>query len=128
MKILSPFLLLLILSKPYQEVLRIIATFRQDPASLASVAAIAELQNKLPNELGEGPQPLKLDALTLSTAIEEAEGVLLSRISAMEPLRESIGSTSFVSDIFPIARSSFRLDSRIITWFMGTMKPASQRS
>lgn len=71
---------------PIGEVLRIIATFRQDPASLASVAAIAELQNKLPNELGEGPQPLKLDALTLSTAIEEAEGVLLSRISAMEPL------------------------------------------
>jgi DNA repair exonuclease SbcCD nuclease subunit len=71
---------------PIGEVVRIIATLRQDPASLANWDAIAELQKKLPDEVADGAAPVKLDVLTLSTAIEEAEAVLLSRLSALEAL------------------------------------------
>ena len=71
---------------PIGEVVRIIATLRQDPASLANWDAIAELQKKLPDEVADGAAPVKLDGLTLSTAIEEAEAVLLSRLSALEAL------------------------------------------
>ena len=71
---------------PIGEVVRIIATLRQDPASLANWDAIAELQKKLPDEVADGAEPVKLDVLTLSTAIEEAEAVLLSRLSALEAL------------------------------------------
>jgi hypothetical protein len=53
---------------------------------LASWDAIAELQKKLPDEVADGAEPVKLDGLTLSTAIEEAEAVLLSRLSALEAL------------------------------------------
>ena len=71
---------------PIGEVVRIVATLRQDPASLANWDAIAELQKKLPDEVADGAEPVKLDVLTLSTAIEEAEAVLLSRLSALEAL------------------------------------------
>jgi DNA repair exonuclease SbcCD nuclease subunit len=71
---------------PIGEVVRIIATLRQDPTSLASWDAISELQKKLPDEVADGAEPVKLDGLTLSTAIEEAEAVLLSRLSALEAL------------------------------------------
>lgn len=71
---------------PIGEVVRIIATLRQDPASLANWDAISELQKKLPDEVADGAEPVKLDVLTLSTAIEEAEAVLLSRLSALEAL------------------------------------------
>ena len=71
---------------PIGEVLRVIATFRQDPASLAGLDFVTDLQNKLPNELAEGAQPIKVDAFMLSTAIEEAEAVLLPRLSALEVL------------------------------------------
>jgi exonuclease SbcD len=71
---------------PIGEVVRIIDTLRQDPVSLASWDAIAELQKRLPDDAADGGGPVKLDALMLSTAIEEAEGVLLSRLSALEEL------------------------------------------
>jgi len=71
---------------PIGEVVRIIATLRQDPASLASWDAIAELQKKLPDDAADGAASVKLDVLTLSTATEEAEAVLLSRLSALEAL------------------------------------------
>jgi DNA repair protein SbcD/Mre11 len=71
---------------PIGEVVRIIAMLRQDPASLTSCDAVADLRKKLPSELGSGAEPLKLDGTMLSTAIDEAEGVLLSRLSALEVL------------------------------------------
>jgi exonuclease SbcD len=71
---------------PIGEVVRIMATLRQNPESLASWDAIAELQKKLPADAVDGGELVKLDALMLSTAIEEAEGVLLSRLSALEEL------------------------------------------
>ncbi len=71
---------------PIGEVIRIVTALRQDPASLACCDSIAELQKKLPSELGEGAEPIKLDVQTLSTAIEEAEGLLLSRLSGLEGL------------------------------------------
>lgn len=71
---------------PIGEVVRIIAMLRQDPAGLASWDAIADLQKKLPDEVADGAEPAKLDTATLSAAIEEAEGVLLSRLSALEAL------------------------------------------
>jgi DNA repair exonuclease SbcCD nuclease subunit len=69
---------------PIGEVVRIIASLRQDPAALASWSAIAELQKKLPDELANGPEAVKLDVAVLSAAIDEAEGVLLSRLSGLE--------------------------------------------
>jgi DNA repair protein SbcD/Mre11 len=69
---------------PIGEVVRIIATLRQDPAALASWSAIEELQKKFPDELANGPEAVKLDITALSAAIEEAEGVLLSRLSGLE--------------------------------------------
>lgn len=69
---------------PIGEVVRIIASLRQDPAALASWSAIAELQKKLPDELANGPEAVELDVAVLSAAIDEAEGVLLSRLSGLE--------------------------------------------
>jgi DNA repair exonuclease SbcCD nuclease subunit len=69
---------------PIGEVVRILATLRQDPAALASWSAIAELQKKFPDELANGPEAVKLDVAVLSAAIDEAEGVLLSRLSGLE--------------------------------------------
>jgi DNA repair protein SbcD/Mre11 len=69
---------------PIGEVVRILATLRQDPAALASWSAIAELQKKFPDELANGPEAVKLDVAVLSDAIDEAEGVLLSRLSGLE--------------------------------------------
>jgi DNA repair exonuclease SbcCD nuclease subunit len=71
---------------PIGEVVRMIAAVRQDPLTTASWEGVAELQKKLPNEIAEGPDPTKLDALTLDRLIEEAEGLLLSRLSALEVL------------------------------------------
>jgi len=71
---------------PIGEIVRIVAALRQDPVSVAHCSAIEELQKKLPSDVSEGAEPVKLDALTLSTAIEEAEGLLLARLSALEVL------------------------------------------
>jgi exonuclease SbcD len=71
---------------PIGEVARIVAALRQDVASVATWGSIMELQNKLPAELAEGAEPIKLDTATLSTAIEEAEGLLLARLLSSEAL------------------------------------------
>jgi hypothetical protein len=71
---------------PIGEVVRIMATLRQDLASLANWDAIVDLQKKLPSELTDGAEPLKLDGPMLTTAIDEAEEVLLSRLAALEAL------------------------------------------
>ena len=69
---------------PIGEVVRIIASLQQDPSALASWSAIAELQKRLPDELVNGPEAVKLDVAALSAAIDEAEGVQLSRLSGVE--------------------------------------------
>jgi len=71
---------------PIGEVARIVAALRQDVASVATWGSIMELQNKLPAELAEGAEPIKLDTATLSAAIEEAEGLLLARLLSSEAL------------------------------------------
>jgi DNA repair exonuclease SbcCD nuclease subunit len=71
---------------PIGEVARIVAALRQDVVSVATWGSIMELQNKLPAELAEGAEPIKLDTATLSTAIEEAEGLLLARLLSSEAL------------------------------------------
>jgi DNA repair exonuclease SbcCD nuclease subunit len=71
---------------PIGEVARIVAALRQDVATVATWGSIMELQNKLPAELAEGAEPIKLDTATLRTAIEEAEGLLLARLLSSEAL------------------------------------------
>jgi DNA repair exonuclease SbcCD nuclease subunit len=71
---------------PIGEVVRIVAGLRHEPTSVAAWDEIAELQKKLPSEIVEGVDPLKLDFATLSVAIEEAEGLLLARLSGSEAL------------------------------------------
>ena len=71
---------------PIGEVVRILAALREDAASVGNWGSIVELQNKLPAELADGAEPIKLDLDTLSTAIEEAEGLLLARLLASEVL------------------------------------------
>ena len=71
---------------PIGEIVRIVAALRQDPTSVANCNAITELQKKLPSEVAEGAEPVRLDASTLSAALEEAEGLLLARLSAVEAL------------------------------------------
>jgi hypothetical protein len=63
-----------------------VAGLRREPTSVTAWDAIAELQKKLPSEIAEGADPVKLDFDTLKTAIEEAEGLLLARLSAAEAL------------------------------------------
>lgn len=71
---------------PIGEIVRIVAALRQDPTSLVSWEAIAELRSKLPSGVADGTEPIKLDAATLSTALEEAEALLLARFAASEVL------------------------------------------
>jgi exonuclease SbcD len=69
---------------PLGEVARIAAELRRDPARLADWHVLAELKKKLPVEIGEGAEPITFDAAVLNTALEEAEGLLLARLSAAE--------------------------------------------
>jgi exonuclease SbcD len=71
---------------PIGEVARIVAELRRDTSRVAEWESIVELQKKLPAELAEGPDPLRIDASALSVALEEAEGLLLARLAAMESL------------------------------------------
>ena len=66
--------------------MNLFAALRQDPASMANWDAIVDLQNKLPTELADVAEPIRLDPVTLSTAIEEAEALLLARLSVSEVL------------------------------------------
>jgi DNA repair protein SbcD/Mre11 len=69
---------------PIGEVARVLDSMRSDVASLSQLPVVEELRKKLPNEIAEGSDPITLDAATLSTALEEAEGLLLARLSALE--------------------------------------------
>ena len=69
---------------PIGEVARVLDSMRSEVAKLSQLPAVEELRKKLPNEIAEGSDPIALDAATLSTALEEAEGLLLARLSAME--------------------------------------------
>jgi exonuclease SbcD len=71
---------------PIGEIVRIVAGLRDEPTSVTAWDEIAELQKKLPSEIAEGADPVKLDFAALSAAIEEAEGLLLARLSAAEAL------------------------------------------
>jgi DNA repair exonuclease SbcCD nuclease subunit len=69
---------------PIGEVVRILEAMRQDPAVLTQLSAVEELQKKLPSEIAEGAEPVALDEAALGTALEEAEGLLLARLSTLE--------------------------------------------
>ena len=69
---------------PLGEVARIVTEIRKHPAQLAEWNPVVELEKKLPAEVAEGPDPLQLDAATLSAAMDEAEALLFARLSAME--------------------------------------------
>lgn len=69
---------------PVGEVAKMIAALRQDPGSLISCASIVELQKKLPTELREGTNDLAFDIETMTVALDEAEGLLLSRLTSLE--------------------------------------------
>jgi DNA repair exonuclease SbcCD nuclease subunit len=69
---------------PVGEIVRMAATFRGDPAAIANLSSIEELQKKLPVELSEGTGPITLDWATLTSALEEGEELLLARLSALE--------------------------------------------
>jgi DNA repair exonuclease SbcCD nuclease subunit len=70
---------------PVGEVMRALAVLRGDPARAAEWEAIAELKKRLPGESSEGSDSIVLDTTVLATAIDEAEALLLARLSALEP-------------------------------------------
>jgi len=71
---------------PVGEIVRIVAALRDQPSTLANWNVITDLARKLPPEVGEGPDPIRLDPPVLRGAIEEAEELLLARLSALEAL------------------------------------------
>jgi exonuclease SbcD len=71
---------------PVGEIVRMVAALRAQPSALADWTAITELTKKLPPEAREGAYPISLDPPMLRNAIEEAEELLLARLSAIEAL------------------------------------------
>jgi DNA repair protein SbcD/Mre11 len=71
---------------PVGEIARIVAGLRQQPSTIANWEAITQLARKLPSEVMGGPEPISLDAPALRDALEEAEELLLARLSALEAL------------------------------------------
>ena len=71
---------------PIGEVARIITALHNDPVSVSNWESILELQTKLPPELAEGTDPIRVDLNTLTTALGETEGLLLGRLLASEAL------------------------------------------
>ena len=69
---------------PVGEIVRIVAALREQPSTIAKWEAITDLARKLPSEVTEGAEPISLDGPTLRGAIEEAEELLLARLSALE--------------------------------------------
>jgi hypothetical protein len=67
------------------EVIRALADLRKDPVQVAEWEGIAELKKRLPKEGAEDADPIVLDVGALATAIDEAEALLLARLSAVEP-------------------------------------------
>jgi exonuclease SbcD len=70
---------------PVGEVMRALADLRKDPVQAAKWEGIAELKKRLPKEGAEDADPIVLDVGALATAIDEAEALLLARLSAVEP-------------------------------------------
>jgi DNA repair exonuclease SbcCD nuclease subunit len=75
---------LLLRDDPVGEIVRVVAALRCSPASLGEFTSIQELRKKLPAEISEGAEPIELDTLTMVAALEEAEGLLLARLSVLE--------------------------------------------
>lgn len=71
---------------PIGEVARTLLTMRSCSPTLTELPAVAELRRKLPNEITEGVDPISLDAASLGAALEEAEGLLLARLSTLEAM------------------------------------------
>ena len=71
---------------PIGEVARIITDLHNNPVSVSNWESILELQTKLPLELAEGTDPIRVDLNTLRTALGETEGLLLARLLASEAL------------------------------------------
>jgi DNA repair exonuclease SbcCD nuclease subunit len=69
---------------PVGEIVRIVATLRSNPAALDNFSSIQELRKKLPPDIAEGAEPIELDTSTLVAALEEAESLLLARLSVVE--------------------------------------------
>jgi hypothetical protein len=69
---------------PVGEVMRALAALRQDPARAGDCEGIAELKKRLPKEGAGDAEPIVLDVRALATAIDEAEALLLARVSALE--------------------------------------------
>ncbi len=69
---------------PLGEVARIAAELRRDSSRLAGWRVIAELEKKLPSDIGEGAEPIAFDPVALNAALEEAEDLLMARLSTGE--------------------------------------------
>lgn len=69
---------------PVGEIVRIVDALRTNPADLDDFTSIQELRKKLPPDIAEGAEPIELDTPTLIAALEEAEGLLLARLSVLE--------------------------------------------
>jgi len=77
---------LLLRDDPVGEVVRIAADLRRDSASLTGWNMVEELRKKLPTDLSEGGEPVAPDSAAVTAALQEAEALLLARLSALEPL------------------------------------------
>jgi DNA repair protein SbcD/Mre11 len=71
---------------PVGEVVRTAAELRRDSASLTGWGIVEELRKKLPGDMSEGTEPIAPDAAAVSEALEQAEALLLARLSALESL------------------------------------------
>jgi hypothetical protein len=71
---------------PVGEVVRTAAELRRDSASLTGWGIVEELRKKLPGDMSEGIEPIAPDAAAVSEALEQAEALLLARLSALESL------------------------------------------
>ena len=69
---------------PVGEVMRALAALREDPARTADWEGIAELKKRLPIDGVGDADPIVVDVRALATAIDEAEALLLARLSALE--------------------------------------------
>lgn len=69
---------------PVGEIVRLIATLRSSPESVVNFDSIQELRKKLPADIADGTEPIELNTITVLAALEEAEGLLLARLAALE--------------------------------------------
>jgi exonuclease SbcD len=76
---------LLLRDDPIGEVARIVTELRRDPTRLADWHVFAEVKKKLPVDVGEGAEAIYFEAM-LSRALEEAEDLLLARLSSAESI------------------------------------------